>query len=343
MRLPTYVTDRAAVLVVLAAAATVFAKNREHIAGPGTVLNVSYDPTRELYADLNPRFEEAFFARTRQGLKIIQSHGGSSRQARAVVDGLDADVVTLALASDVDLLRMHGLITEDWSTRLPNHSVPYTSTIVFVVRRGNPAHIADWPDLVRPGISIVTPSPKTSGNGKLALMAAWGSTLRRGGRESDARTFVSALYSHVVTLDPGARAATTAFSEDKIGDVHLTWENEALFEVAEASGDLEVVYPPTSIRAEPSVAWVDTNVARKGSQAMAQAYLEYLFTDEAQEIIAQHGYRPFREDILTRHADRFPSLDLFPVTFVAKDWNDAQRKFFAEGGVFDTLREAKDK
>jgi sulfate/thiosulfate-binding protein len=326
------------VLLVLAAASAVVAKNVDRSAGAGELINVSYDPTRELYRDLNPRFAAAYQARTGQELAIVQSHGGSSRQARAVVEGLDADVVTLALYPDVDLLRKQGLIAEGWSGRLPNQSQPYTSTIVFVVRKGNPDHIREWADLVRDGVSIVTPSPKTSGNGKLAFLAAWGSVLRRGGTEQEARAFVAALYTHVVALDPGSRAATTAFSQDKVGDVHLTWENEALLETSEPGSDLELVYPSTSIRAEPYVAWVDANVSRKGTRAQAQAYLEYLFTDEAQELIAQHGYRPIREDILKKHADRLPPLDLFPVTLVARDWDDAQQKFFAEGGIFDALR-----
>jgi sulfate/thiosulfate-binding protein len=326
------------VLLVLAAASAVIAKNVDRPAGAGKLTNVSYDPTRELYRDLNPRFAAAYQARTGQKLEVVQSHGGSSRQARAVVDGLDADVVTLALYSDVDLLRKHGLIAEGWSGRLPHRSQPYTSTIVFVVRKGNPDHIKDWPDLVQDGVSIVSPSPKTSGNGKLAFLAAWGAVLRRGGTEQAARAFVSDLYTHVVALDPGSRAATTAFAEDRVGDVHLTWENEALLESSEPGSDLELVYPPTSILAEPYVAWVDANVERKGSRAQAQAYLEYLFADEAQELIAQHGYRPIREDILKKHADRLPALDLFPVTVVARDWDDAQEKFFAEGGIFDSLR-----
>ena len=333
--------DSISIVVVLAAASAVFAKNAERSAPrTGTLINVSYDPTRELYRDLNPKFVAACQARTGQRPEITQSHGGSSRQARAVADGLDADVVTLALYSDVDLLRKQGLIADGWSSRLPNESRPYTSTIVFVVRKGNPHHIEDWPDLLRAGVSIVTPSPKTSGNGKLAFLAAWGAALRRGGDEAAARAFVTNLYAHVVALDPGSRAATTAFSEDKVGDVHLTWENEAILETSDAAANLELVYPPTSIRAEPYVAWVDRNVARKGSEALAKAYLEYLFSDEGQELIAQHGYRPFREDILKKHATRLPALDLFPVTLVAKDWNDAQQKFFSEGGVFDTIHPA---
>ncbi len=243
------------VLLVFAAASAVVAKNVDRPAGAGKLTNVSYDPTRELYRDLNPRFAAAYQVRTGQKPEIVQSHGGSSRQARAVVEGLDADVVTLALYSDVDLLRKHGLIGEGWSGRLPHQSQPYTSTIVFVVRKGNPDHIKDWPDLVQDGVSIVTPSPKTSGNGKLAFLAAWGSVLRRGGTEEGARAFVSDLYTHVVALDPGSRAATTAFSEDKVGDVHLTWENEALLETSEPGSALEIVYPSTSIRAEPYVAW----------------------------------------------------------------------------------------
>ncbi len=261
----------AAVVAVLAAATAVVAKNVDRTAKSESLLNVSYDPTRELYAELNPRFVSDYRARTGATLSVGMSHGGSARQAQAVLAGLGADVVTLALASDVDLLRKRGLIADDWRLRLPNQSQPYTSTIVFVVRRGNPHHIEDWPDLLKEGLAIVTPSPKTSGNGKLAFLAAWGSVLHRGGDSGAARAFVADLYSRVVALDPGSRAATTAFSEDKVGDVHLTWENEAILEAGRSAGDLEIVYPRASIRAEPCVAWVDANVARKGSREAAQA------------------------------------------------------------------------
>lgn len=226
---------------------------------------------------------------------------------------------------------------------MPDNSQPYTSTIVFVVRKGNPRNIKDWPDLVRPGVSVITPNPKTSGNGKLSVLAAWGSVIYRGGTETQALQYVKQLYEHVPVLDTGARDATNTFTQEKIGDVHLTWENEALLETEEYRGDLEIVYPPVSIRAEPSVAWVDANVARKKTEAYAKAYLQFLFSDQAQETIAQHGYRPINPKILKEHADRLPQIDLFPVTILAKDWDDAQQKFFADAAIFDAIHPAQEK
>jgi sulfate transport system substrate-binding protein len=308
--------------------------------GPAELLNVSYDPTRELWRDLN----EAFLARhereTGQRLAIRQSHGGSASQVRAVIDGLEADVVTLALWSDTDALRKKGLLADAWEERLPNRSLPYLSTIVFVVRKGNPKEIKDWPDLVRDGVQVVTPNPKTSGNGKLSFLAAWASVVQRGGSEEQAREYVTQLYRRVPVLDAGARGATTTFAQKKIGDVHLTWENEARLEVLEAKGELEVVYPPASIRAEPPVAVVDANVDRKGTRASAEAYLRFLWTEEGQEIIARHFYRPTNETVLKRHAESFPAIELVPVTALVRDWDEAQQKFFAEGGVFDRIYEA---
>jgi sulfate/thiosulfate-binding protein len=330
-------TNAAAIAAVVACALLVVVKNLGAQGDPGQFLNVSYDPTRELYRDLNVAFVAAYEKRTGRRVAIQQSHGGSSRQARAVIDGAPADVVTLAGYPDIDALRRRGLIADAWSGRLPNDSVPYTSTIVFVVRKGNPRAIHDFADLVGPDLTIVTPNPKTSGNGRLAFLAAWGSVVHRGGTEQEARAFVTKLYGHVAVLDDGARDATIHFSQEKIGDVHLTWENEAILEVDESGGELETVYPPASLRAEPCVAWVDANVERRGTRALAQAYLEFLFTDDGQELLAQQGYRPYREDVLKKHADRLPPLDLFPVTLVARDWDDAQQKFFSEGGVFDTL------
>ncbi len=307
------------------------------------LLNVSYDPTRELFRDVNRQFIAEYAKQTGKKLTIQQSHGGSSRQAQAVADGSPADVVTLALRSDVEALHKSGLIADGWSQRLPNNSQPYTSTIVFVVRKGNPRNIKDWPDLVRSGVSVITPNPKTSGNGKLSVLAAWGSVLYRGGTETQALQYLKELYQHVPVLDTGARDATNTFTQEKIGDVHLTWENEALLETDEYRGDLEIVYPPVSIRAEPSVAWVDANVARRKTEAYAKAYLEFLFTDQAQEIIAQHGYRPINPEILKKHANRFPQIDLFPVTILAKDWDDVQQKFFAQAGIFDAIHPAQEK
>jgi sulfate/thiosulfate-binding protein len=305
------------------------------------LLNVSYDPTRELFQDLNRQFVDQYFKDTGKRLTIKQSHGGSSRQARAVIDGSPADVVTLALSSDVDALRKRGLIAADWAKRLPNNSQPYTSTIVFVVRKGNPRGIKDWPDLIRPGVSVVTPNPKTSGNGKLSVLAAWGSVIYRGGTDAQALEYLKQLYQHVPVLDTGARDATNTFTQEKIGDVHLTWENEALLENEEYKGELEIVYPPVSIRAEPSVAWVDANVARRKTESYAKAYLEFLYTDQAQETIARHGYRPANPEILEKYPDRLPQIDLFPVTIVAKDWEDAQQKFFADNGIFDVIHPSK--
>ncbi len=301
------------------------------------LLNVSYDPTRELWRDLNARFIPSYLAETGTQLTIRQSHGGSGTQARAVIDGLEADVVTLALWSDTDAIRKKELIDPGWEERLPNRSLPYFSTIVLVVRKGNPKGIKDWPDLVRPGISIITPNPKTSANGKLSFLAAWGAVLHRGGTESQARDFVTKLYRQVPVLDTGARGATATFAQKQIGDVHLTWENEAHLEVKESGGALEVVYPSASIRAEPYVAVVSANARRKGTHAAALAYLRFLYTPEAQEIIAEHFYRPTDEAVRKRHADAFCAIDLFPVTTVARDWDAAQEKFFGTGGVFDAI------
>jgi sulfate transport system substrate-binding protein len=249
--------------------------------------------------------------------------------------------VTLALPSDIEGLAKRGFVAKDWKKRFPHDSQPYLSTIVFVVRRTNPKHIKDWPDLIAPGIVVVTPDPNTSGNGKLSVLAAWGSVIFRGGSEDDeddARNFVRRLYQNVGILGKSSRDATTKFALEKEGDVHLTWENEALREVTESKGELEVVYPPVSIRAEPSVTWVDTNVARHQSEAAAKAYLAYLFTDTAQESFAKYGYRPINEKILKKHQDRLPPIELFSVTLVAKDWEDAQAKFFGDNGVFDIIR-----
>ena len=305
------------------------------------LLNVSYDPTRELWRDLNEQFIPTFERQTGQRVTVRQSHGGSSSQARAVIDGLEADVVTLALWSDTDAIRQKGLIREGWEGRLENHSLPYLSTIVFVVRKGNPKGVKDWPDLVRGDLQIITPSPKTSGNGKLSFLAAWGSVIHRGGDEKAAVEYVKELYRRVPVLDSGARGATTTFSQKNIGDVHLTWENEAYLEVEESKGALEIVYPSASIRAEPYVAVVDDNVDRKGTRAAAEAYLKSLYTPEAQEIIARHHYRPIDKDVLARHKGELKDIDLFPVTKLAKDWQDAQDRFFADGGAFDRIYEKK--
>jgi sulfate transport system substrate-binding protein len=305
------------------------------------LLNVSYDPTRELWRDLNDAFIADYRATTGQTLTIRQSHGGSSSQARAVIDGLNADVVTLALWSDTDAIRARGLIADGWDERLPHRSLPYLSTVVFVVRQGNPHGIRDWPDLLKPGVSVVTPNPKTSGNGKLSFLAAWGDVIRRGGTESEAREFVTQLYQRVPVLDTGARGCTATFAQKKIGDVHLTWENEARLESLESRGALEIVYPAHSIRAEPPVAWVDSNVDRKSTRAPAEAYLKFLYTKPGQEIIAKHFYRPIDNEVLMKHADRFPAIELFGIETLGTGWGGAQDKFFSEGGVFDAIWNAR--
>jgi len=305
---------------------------------PVELLNVSYDPTRELWKELNEKFTAQQTAAGNE-VSIKQSHGGSGSQARAVIDGLEADVVTLAMWSDTEQLHKRGLIKDGWEDAFPNRSLPYTSTIVFVVRKGNPKNIKAWSDLVGSGIEIITPNPKTSGNGKLAFLAAWGSVLHKGGTEANARAFVTQLYKQVPVLDTAARGATTTFAQKGIGDVHLTWENEAHLEITEAKGELELVFPEASILAEPHVAVVDENVDKKGSRAAAENYLKFLYTPEGQAVIAKHFYRPSDAAVLAANSASFPTIDLFPVTKVAASWDDAQTKFFADGAEFDKIYE----
>jgi sulfate/thiosulfate transport system substrate-binding protein len=327
----------AAVAAVFVAASLLAVKNLQGDTS-NEILNVSYDPTRELYTALNAQFVVQYQKATGIKVSIKQSHGGSSRQARSVISGEQvADVVTLALYTDVDMLRKRGLTSAGWAQRLPNNSEPYTSTIVFVVRKGNPKQIKDWPDLIKGDVAIITPNPKTSGNGKLSALAAWGAIVTRGGGENDARAYLEAFYQHVAVLDAGARGSATTFAIEKIGDVHLTWEDEALREVAADKDELEIVYPPISIRAEPAVAWVDANAAGKKTEAYAKAYLQFLFTDAAQETIAKFGYRSIKPEILAKYADRLPPINLFPITAIARDWEDAQQKFFAENGIIDSV------
>lgn len=330
----------AAVLAVPAAFGLILAKNLP-LPDRDVILNVSYDPTRELYEKIDPAFAADYARRTGRHIRVIESHGGSSRQSRAIVAGEEsADAVTLAMFPDVDALHRHGLIPADWADRLPNHSQPYTSTIVFVVRRGNPRQIQDWPDLVRLGVEIVTPNPKTSGNGKLSALAAWGAIVTRGGKEADARRYLVQFYQHVRVLDAGARGAAATFALAEIGDVHLTWENEAIREVGESHGALQIVYPPVSILAEPVVAWVDANVRRHGTLVETREYLEFLFTDAAQEIIAGLGYRPYKPSTVRQWQP--PPITLFPVTAIAHDWADAEAKFFADDGIIDiVLKESR--
>ena len=305
------------------------------------LLNVSYDPTRELYRAINTAFSQQYKAKTGNDVTIRQSHGGSGTQARAVVDGLEADVVTLALWGDTNQIAKAGLMAPDWAKRLPNESLPYTSTVIFVVRKGNPKGIHDWPDIVKPGVEIVTANPKTSGNGKLSFLSAWGSVKDKGGSDAEALEFVKKLYAQTPVLDLGARGSTVTFVEKKIGDVHLAWENEAKLEVKESGDEVEIVYPSSSILAQPYVAWVDKNVEHKGTADVAKAYLEFLYTPEGQEIIAKNFYRPTDPAVLSKHASDFPDIKRFDVTTVAKSWDDAQAKYFGDGGVFDSFYKPK--
>lgn len=306
-----------------------------------SLLNVSYDPTRELYQDINKAFAAQWQARTGQTVSIRQSHGGSGRQARSVIDGLDADVVTLALAYDIDEIADKGkLLPAEWQKRLPHNSSPYTSTIVFLVRKGNPRGIKDWNDLARPGIGVITPNPKTSGGARWNYLAAWGYALRQpGGNEAAARALVTAIYRNVPVLDTGARGSLTTFTERGIGDVFISWENEALLAIKELGPDkFDLVYPSLSVLAEPPVALVDRNVDRKGTRAAAQAYLEFLYTPAAQEIIAQNYYRAIDKTVAARHARNFPPLKLFTIDEVFGGWGKAQSTHFADGGLFDQIQ-----
>jgi sulfate/thiosulfate-binding protein len=303
-----------------------------------TLLNVSYDPTRELYQEFNEVFARDWLAKTGQQVTVEQSHGGSGKQARSVIDGLEADVVTLALAADIDAIARAGLLPADWQGRLPDHSTPYTSTIVFLVRKGNPKAIRDWEDLARPGVSVITPNPKTSGGARWNYLAAWGHALRKGGTEQQARALVAGIFRNVPVLDTGARGATVTFVERGIGDVLIAWENEALLSLAElGAGRLEIVTPSDSILAEPPVAVVDAVVDRRGTRAVAQAYLEALFAPAGQEIAARHFYRPRDPAVVARYAARFPRLDLFTIDELFGGWARAQQKHFADGGEFDRL------
>jgi len=311
---------------------------------PVTLLNVSYDPTRELYQAVNAAFVPYWKAKTGQDVTIRQSHAGSGSQARAVIDGLGADVVTLALAGDIDQISARsGLIPADWQSRLPHNSTPYASTIVFLVRNGNPKHIRDWDDLARPGISVVTPNPKTSGGARWNYLAAWGYALKRpGGTEASAREFVAKLYGNVPVLDGGARGATTTFVERGIGDVLIAWENEALLAVRElGAGKVELVTPSVTILAEPPVAVVEKVAKKHGTLAVAQAYLEFLYTDAGQEIAARNYYRPRVEAVAARFAGQFPKIALFTLADVCGTWSKAQATHFADGGVFDQIFQAQ--
>ena len=324
----------AAALAVLAGATGARAAD-----GKVQLLNVSYDPTRELYEAVDGAFAKQWKARTGQELVVKQSHGGSGKQARAVIDGLEADVVTLALAYDVDAVAKAGLLAPGWQKRLPENASPYTSTIVFLVRKGNPKGLRDWDDLVRPGVAVITPNPKTSGGARWNYLAAWAHALRKpGGDEAKAKEFVRALYKNVPVLDSGARGSTTTFVERGIGDVLLAWESEAFLAVEQLGrGKLEIVVPRTSILAEPPVAVVDRNVDKHGTRAVAQAYLEFLYGPEGQEIAAKNYYRPRDAKVAARYGSRFPRIELFTIGAVFGGWDKAQATHFADGGVFDQI------
>jgi sulfate/thiosulfate-binding protein len=309
------------------------------LAAPLTLLNVSYDPTRELYQEVNAAFARQWKAKTGQDLTIRQSHGGSGKQARSVIDGLEADVVTLALAYDIDAIAKAGLLAPDWQKRFPQNSAPYTSTIVFLVRKGNPKKVKDWPDLARPGVSVITPNPKTSGGARWNYLAAWGYALRQpGGNEAKARDFVARMFKNVPVLDTGARGATVTFVERGIGDVLVAWENEALLAARElGKGKFEIVAPSTSILAEPPVAVVDRVAGKHKTAAVAKAYLEFLYTPEGQELAAKHHYRPRSQAVAAKYAAQFPAIKLFTIDEAFGGWAKAQKVHFDSGGVFDQL------
>lgn len=304
-----------------------------------TLLNVSYDPTRELYQDVNAAFAKSWKAKTGDNVQIKQSHGGSGKQGRAVIDGLEADVVTLALAYDIDAIAQKDLIHKDWQKRLEHNSSPYTSTIVFLVRKGNPKGIKDWNDLVKPGVSVITPNPKTSGGARWNHLAAWGYALKQPkATEETAKEFIKKLYKNVPVLDSGARGATTTFVERGIGDVLIAWENEAFLAIKELGPEkVEIVSPSVSILAEPPVSVVDKVVDKRGTRKVAQAYLDFLYTEEAQELIAKNYYRPTLEKTAKKYAKEFPKIKLFTLAQVAGDWTKAQKTHFADGGVFDQV------
>ena len=317
------------------------------IAGPvaaaQTLLNVSYDPTRELYTEFNAAFNKHWQAQGNEAVTIQQSHGGSGKQARAVIDGLRADVVTLALAGDIDeLYKLGKLIPENWQERLPDASTPYTSTIVFLVRKGNPKGLKDWDDLVKPGVEVITPNPKTSGGARWNFLAAWAYAEQKYGSEAEAKAFTEKLYKNVPVLDTGARGSTITFVNNGIGDVLLAWENEAFLALKEEGGEnFEIVAPSLSILAEPPVSVVDQNVDKKGTRKVAEAYLNYLYSEEGQRIAAKHFYRPRNQAVAAEFAKQFPQLKLVTIDKDFGGWKTAQPKFFNDGGVFDQIYQAQ--
>jgi len=303
-----------------------------------TMLNVSYDPTRELYQDVNAAFAKKWEAEAKQKLTIRASHGGSGKQARSVIDGLEADVVTLALAYDIDEIAERGLLATDWQKKLPDNASPYTSTIVFLVRKDNPKGIKDWDDLIKPGIKVITPNPKTSGGARWNYLAAWGYAARKSGKDEDGKAFVQALFKNVPVLDTGARGATITFVQRNLGDVLLAWENEAFLAINEMGKDkFDIVVPSVSILAEPPVAVVDKVVDKRGTRKVAEAYLNFLYTPEGQDIAAKHYYRPRNAQVAAKHADTFPKLALFTIDQQFGGWTKAQKTHFNDGGVFDDI------
>jgi sulfate/thiosulfate-binding protein len=327
MNLRTFIAVTALAVATVASAAEV------------TLLNVSYDPTRELYQDFNPAFAKYWQAKAGDKVTVKQSHGGSGKQARSVIDGLDADVVTLALADDINAIaQKSALLPADWQKRLPHNSTPYTSTIVFLVRKGNPKNIKDWDDLVKPGVSVITPNPKTSGGARWNYLAAWAFAKQKYGDDGKARDFVQRLYKNVPVLDSGARGSTTTFAERGVGDVLLAWENEAFLSLKEFGPDkFEIVAPSLSILAEPPVAIVDRNVDKKGTRKVAEAYLQYLYSDEGQDIAGRNFYRPTDAKAAAKYAKQFPKLTLVTIDSAFNGWPNATKTHFADGGTFDQI------
>ncbi|GMV79170.1 MAG: sulfate ABC transporter, periplasmic protein [Planctomycetota bacterium] len=329
----TVATAGMAILLGLASAASSWAEDKE-------LLNVSYDPTRELYVEFNAAFAKHWKAKTGENVTVKQSHGGSGKQARSVIDGLEADVVTLALAGDIDAIaEKSDVLPKDWLKKLPNNSAPYTSTINFLVRKGNPKGIKDWDDLAKPGVSVITPNPKTSGGAQWNYLAAWAYALKKWGNSEDkAREFVAAIYKNVEVLDSGARGSTTTFTERGIGDVFISWENESFLAVKQLGADkFEIIYPSLSILAEPSVALVDRNAQKKGNLEVAKAYLEYLYTPEGQEIAAKNFYRPRDSQVAEKYKAQFPTLELIDIDKTFGGWAKAKKIHFASGGIFDQI------
>lgn len=307
-----------------------------------SLLNVSYDPTREFYQEYNKLFVQHWKATTGQDVQIHQSHGGSGKQARAVIEGLEADVVTLALGYDIDMLAQRGLLAPDWQSKLPANSTPYTSTIVFLVRKGNPQGIHDWPDLIRPGVRVMTPNPKTSGGARWNYLAAWGYALRAAhNSDAGARDYMRKLIANIPVLDAGARGATTTFVQRGVGDVLIAWENEALLAEKEQPGKYEIVMPSSTILAEPPVAVVDKVARKHGTEKLAHAYLEYLYSPEAQELAARYFYRPRNAAVAAQHASIFPPVNTFTIVQGCGSWRAAQARHFADGGTFDQIFEAR--